>query len=845
MRWVRLVLGGALLLVLLLVGGRRVGPLPPLGSFLDPWNGVWALARARELPTSSVGTIPGLAGPVEVIYDDRSVPHIFATTLEDAFRAQGFVVARDRLFQLELQTRATAGRLSEWLGPSVLEVDREQRRLDLAASAERAWAALDSADEATRAARAYADGVNGWIDQMPRAALPLEYRLLGVQRPMRWEPQCSAYMFRRMGYTLAYSTQEWSRERVVALVGREAADALFPVHAPIQEPIQPGRGPYPRFDFRRLPAPKGDGGGWRATEGDNRRRSVSSPSIALRPLPSPELDAGDAVGSNNWAVSPRRSATGHALLAGDPHLDLTLPSIWYEVHLVVPEQLDVYGVAIPGLPGVAIGFNRDVAWSFTNTGNDVLDYYVETVDDSAGPSHYLLDGQWRPVEQRVERYFGPGGGLLRADTLYRTHRGPLTRRDDGRWVSLRWLVLEEGFPAAFLRMIRARSADDWLDAMATYRVPAQNGIVADRGGTIAIRSTGAFPLRPGAGAGHTPRDGSKSASDWTGFWQLGRLPVGRNPAQGYVASANQQPKDPAGDPGYLDGDWVAPWRAIQINRLLRADSDVTVDEMREFQTNPGSARADLFVPELLAAARAADARVGTNGDADGALGRAIALLAEWDRRYTKDNERAILFELAMRELTTRLWDELEAEGSDGTSRRVATPGEAVLLGLLRDPGSPWWDDRRTAGVVETRDMIVAVSVRTALARAQEQYGDPSAGGWRWDRVHHANVFHLLRIPVFSALDLPIQGGPNTLNPSSGRGTHGASWRMVVELGAEVRAWGTYPGGQSGNPLSRRYDDRLNRWVNGELDLLYMPASARAFDSSLVLSRLALRPGVGQ
>jgi penicillin amidase len=830
---------------LLIAGGLRLGPLPALGSFLDPWNGVWALARVGELPAFDSVSIPGLEGTVTVLYDDRSVPHVFATTPLDAYRALGFVVARDRLFQLELQTRATAGRLSELLGEFALRADQEQRRLGLAWSAERTWAALDTASEEAQTVRAYADGVNAWIAAMPRAALPLEYRLLNA-RPMHWEPQHSLYLLRRMGHTLAYNTHEWTRERLVALIGREATDALFPVHHPLQEPIQPGRGRYPRFDYRSLPPPSAAG----ARRGEGRRAAARSDArYAERRMPPPRRSSplvvsprpggeGEEVGSNNWAVSPGRSATGHALLAGDPHLELTLPSIWYEAHLVVPGHFDVYGVTIPGMPGVLIGFNGDVAWSFTNTGNDVLDFYVETVDDSLRPARYRLDGEWRPLERRIERYHDRNGDVLAEDTVYWNHRGPLSRRADGRWVSMRWLVLEGSIPVAFLSMVRARTADEWLAANASFTVPAQNGVVADRAGTIALRSTGLFPVRPGDGLGHTPRDGSTSASDWAGAWPLNRYPFVRNPAQGYVASANQQPKDPAQDPGYLDADWFAPWRALRINALLRADSAVTPEIMRLLQTDPGSARADWLLPALLEAGRAAlDNQLNGNGS-DGELRSALELLSEWDRRYTKDNDRGVLFELTMRELERRVWDELdEREGG----RRVATPRETMLLVLLRDPTSPWWDDRGTPDVVESRESIVAASLTAALARAREQYGDPRGGDWRWDRVRHANVMHLLGISSFSALELPVQGGPSTLNPSSGFGTHGASWRMVVDLGPEARAWGVYPGGQSGNPVSSRYDDRMAKWVNGELDPLYVPSSVEAFDSARVRARLTLRP----
>jgi penicillin amidase len=845
-RWPRALVSGIILAGLLVAGAARLGPAPALGAFLDPWNGVWALGRVAELPATLTSDVPNLSGAVTVLYDDRGVPHIFAATPLDAYRALGFVVARDRLFQLDLQTRATGGRLSELVGGDALAVDREQRRLGLAWSAERSWATLDTTSEAARAMRAYADGVNAWTAAMPAAALPLEYRLLGV-RPMPWQPQYSLYLLRRMGYTLAYNAQEWTRERVAVLVGSAAADALFPVQHPLQEPIQPGRGPYPRFDVRRLPDPAVQ------PRGDHRRRPESlggvrrSDAAPARSSPigldrfrsSPDEAA--AVGSNNWAVSPRRSASGHALLAGDPHLELTLPSIWYEAHLVVPGHFDVYGVTIPGVPGILIGFNRDLAWSFTNTGNDVSDFYVETVDDSLHPSRYLLDGRWRPLERRIERYHDRRGALLAEDTLYWNHRGPLRRRADGRWVSMRWLVLEAPFQTAFLEMNRARSVDEWLVANAAFEVPAQNGVVADRGGSIAVRSTGTFPLRPGNGLGHVPKDGRLSTNDWTGAWPLERYPFVRDPRQGYVASANQQPKDPAEDPGYLDANWISPWRALRINALLRADSSVTVEEMRSFQTDPGSARADWLVPELLASARAT-LEAGSSGDERHAdLRRAAQLLAEWDRRYTRDNERAVLFEFTMRELDRRLWDELDVREGDGR-RRVATPRETILLMLLRDPTSGWWDDRSTPDVVETRDAIVAASLVAGLARARERHGDPESGGWRWDRVHHANVFHLLGISSLSALDLPIQGGPSTLNPLSGGGTDGASWRMVVELGPDVRAWGTYPGGQSGNPASRRYDDRIATWVGGELDPLYVPASVETFQESRVRSRLTLRPG---
>ena len=858
MRLLRLLAGPVLLVIVLVLGAFGAGPIPPLGSLLDPWNGIWAAARTANLPRTATAAIPGLRDTVRVVYDDHAVPHIFAQSEDDAYRALGYVVARDRLFQLEMQTRATAGTLTELVGPRALPLDRAQRALGLAASAEREWAEMDSTSHLARALRAYADGVNAWIDGLSAADRPLEYHLLNA-RPMHWKPQYTLYLMKRMGYTLAFNDDEMVRERVAALVGDSAADALLPLHSPIQEPIQFGKGPYPRYDFRPLPPPRhpapatAERGQARVTPAAYSVPSASVPSVPSVPAASSvgagRLEAGllgwvegggKDVGSNNWAVSPRRSATHHALLAGDPHLDLTLPSIWYEAHLVVPDVLDVYGVTIPGMPGIVIGFNRTVAWSFTNTGSDALDLYAETLDNPQHPTQYRLDGAWHHVERRIETYRGQRGEVLAVDTLYATGRGPLLLHGS-RPVSMRWLVLEDGGEGsldALLQAQRARSAVEWLRLMGSFRTPAQNGLVADRGGAIAIRSTGAFPIRPGNGRGDIIRDGSTSKSDWTGFWPVRRYPFERDPGRGYLVSANQEPKDPRVDPGYLGSNWPAPWRAIRINQLLAQDSAVTVDDMRRFQTDPGSARADAFLPRILAIGRHALPHL--SGKDSAAVGMAIALLAQWDRRYTRTNERAVLFELVMNELQDRLWDEL-APGPPGT-RRAATPGQAVLLEALADSTSVWWDDRRTREV-ETRDDIVAASLAGGLERAEHLYGPPSVA-WRWDHVHHVNIYHLLGVPSLSALNLKVSGGPSTINPSEGSGRHGASWRMVVELAPQVTGWGIYPGGQSGNPVSPHYEDQLQAWLDGQLDSLLVPYNATELGRARTLARLTLVPARG-
>lgn len=923
---IRVAVSALVLLGLLFLGARGMGPLPALGPLLDPLVGVWSVAQGAELPETQRVELSGLEADVEVLYDDRGVPHIFASTAEDAARALGWVSARDRLFEMELRWRTTAGRLSELVGSEALAFDRSMRRLGLAWSADREFAGTDPETPEMQELVAYAEGVNAWIDGLEPRDLPLEYRILEA-RPAAWRPVYSVYFLKLMGWNLAYSSSmDLEHAEAAGLVGREAADALFPVHSPIQEPVQPlGRGGSDeRSEEARRAEPGGRGGqdgqagelDRAGQEGGAGRRfdevelpppgspdsvaraageAARAVERALAALPQRRSGGEPLVGSNNWAVAPERTAGGNALLAGDPHLELTLPSIWYEAHLVVPGELDVYGVNMPSVPRIVIGFNRDVAWSFTNTGADVLDYHAEQVDDPVDPARYRVAGEWRPLERRIEEYRSPGGNVLAVDTLHVTHRGPVME-EDGRFLSMRWTVHggSGGEDRALRRIMAAGSVEAWMEAMESYGAPAQTGIVADGSGTIAIRATGHFPIHAD-GDGRDVEDGSVATDEWAGFWPVEAYPQAQAPAQGYLASANQEPLAPEAypswdgeatdtdaDPGspdagdgdgaegdggsatgaladegprpsgsYLGASWTSPWRALRINELLRADSAVTAGAMRRYQMDPGSPRADLFVPAFLAAAEGASDPAGEAAD----------LLAEWDRRYTLDNERAVLFEYAMEALTDRTWDELErpeasaggpaaeatpgaAEGdtvtdSDGPAR-VATPSETILAVLLDRPDSPWWDRGDTPDEVEDRDAILRESVAEGYRMAVERHGPPNEGGWRWRDAWSMDIRHLLSLPSLSALGVPVRGGDGTLNPLyDARGTSGASWRMVVEMGPEVGAWTIYPGGQSGNPVSPWYDDRIDAWSAGELEPALFPRSPSELDPDRVAASLEL------
>ncbi len=838
MRTFTTVVSAVALAAALFVGTRAVGPVPPLGGFLNPTTGIWSVARSAELPDDQTVMLAGFSADVEVKYDDRGVPHIFATTEADAARALGWVHARDRLFQMEMIQRAVAGTLTELVGARALPLDRNARRMMMGASADAKWNALPDTSETRAIVTAYMEGLNAYVASMRPQDLPLEYRLLNA-KPRTFEPKDTYYLLMRMSQTLSYQEAELRFAALEQLVGREAATALLPIEAPIQEPIEPVPGRTAARDIATtIPAPASPDAR-RVAEARRIRdavveiaRQTAMPLNVRDPLNTDLTDLltrGEAVvGSNNWAVAPSRSASGYAMLAGDPHLELTLPSIWYEAHLVVPGVLDVYGVSLPLSPIIPIGFNRDVAWTMTNTGNDVVDYYREQVDDTLSPRKYRVDGAWRDVTVREEVFTDAKGTVISRDTMFTTHRGPLLQTSLG-WLSQRWTareVSDEGH--AFRLAMRATSSSDFYARTAEYRTPAQNMLTADRQGNIGIRSTGRYPIRP-SGRGDLVQDGTLSAYDWSGDQPLMWYPQAYNPSQGYLASANQQPIDPQARNQYHGSDWPSPWRAMRINNILRANPRMTVDDMRRAHTDPRSELTPFIMSALASAKTAAEAAGRWSADDAAALG----VLTEWNGEFTPESKAAPLFATLVTELAAGTWDELVLPGED---RRVVTPQQLMLVTLMRDPSNAWWDVRATTDVVEHRDVVVQEALRRAWSATRARLGnDPTA--WQWSDARRVHVHHLLKLPGFGRESLTVTSGPGTLSPTENNGTHGASWRFVVELAPQVRAWGTYPGGQSGNPVSSRYADRIALWQAGELAELRVPLAAQDLPAEQTSARV--------
>ena len=385
-------------------------------------------------------------------------------------------------------------------------------------------------------------------------------------------------------------------------------------------------------------------------------------------------------------------------------------------------------------------------------------------------------------------------------------------------------------------MQSASDVQEWIAALAQYQAPTQTGVVADRGGSIATHTAGRYPLRPGDGRGDRILEGSTSESDWTVDLSLAGKPTVVDPDQGFLASANQRPVDPRASDVYLGPGWVEPWRAMRINEFLRASEDLTVDDFQRFQTDTRDVSSDVFVPAFLSAAE----RVQATGDAPAGLARAAELLAEWDGRWSATNTRTVLFALAMERLDDLIWDELDARNGEEI-RRIWSPSASVTTRILDQPSSPWWDRGDTPDVVERRDDILARALHEALDTARERHGEEEGGGWQWERIQRTNIAHVGALPSLGALDLPGRGGPNTVQPSLANGRLGPAWRMVVALDDELQARAIYPGGQSGNPLSSRYRDRIDTWLRGDLEAVRFPRTPDDLDGE-VSGVLTLDPG---
>ena len=848
---VQLVLLAALSVVLLAVLGTRLTGLPPLGILLDPSDGLDRTARLADAPAPDEFNIPGLMSAVQIEWDDRGVPHIFAENEIDAVRAIGFAVARDRLFQLDFLPRAASGRLSEALGAATVSADQFLRRTGMDWGARKNLERMIAEDGIElQILEAYADGVNAYLQRLKPRDLPLEFRLLGYE-PDPWTPIQTLRLLQYMNYDLSYGTDQPSYAPLRERLTEEDFNLLYPRHAELYVPIIPRDEPltttpsvahiqngktnaHPSMNVvASNPAQEFTGADDHALEW-----------AATFRRPEPDSDISLSIlegfihgkGSNNWAVAPSRSATGRPILAGDMHLALTLPSIWYEVHVVTPD-MNAYGVTIPGAPLPVEAFNDYVAWAFTNTGSDQIDHYQLNTDESG--RRYLYEGAWCDFELVSDTIFVKGERPI-VDTLRYTHSGPVV--DQGfQSYSLRWTAHDSSRTLLALRLMNtARDSDDFEEGLRYWDSPMQNIVYADVEGTISIRSTGYLPVRKG-GDGAGLLDGSTSSSEWIGRVPFDELPFAVNPNQGYLTSTNQQPADST-YAYYTGWEWRDQYRSLRIDSLLRGREKHSVADIAEYQSDVHAVQYDLFFPFL-------DTLSGVTGKAESL----VEMLGSWNGDMTVERPEPLILDVFLGELERLAWDEPEfdpmyiAPTGDTLSSpvHVPPPHQSLLVTLLGDaPMSKWIDIIRTGGREDAAGLLRA-ALQSAVERMDREFGW-GQGSWRWGNHRQIQLKHLIDSPALQALGRgPVEfpGYRETLSPAGGRvTTHSASWRVVVDFSSgRPQGQGIYPGGQSGNPFSRRYDLHLPAYVSFDYYDLLKPSSRGELDEARILGKTTLQP----
>lgn len=782
-----------------------IGPLPPAGNFFHPTKGFWADAEITELSAELEIRADELSEPVDVFFDRRGVPHIFAQNDRDLYFAQGYVTARDRLFQMEMQIRAAGGYLSEWLGDDLIEYDKNQRRLGMVYGAEQALELLNEDETTRQMVQSYADGVNAYIRSLSYETYPLEYKVLNVV-PQQWKPLHTALLLKYMTQMLAGRSNDVRVSNTKARFGVEFVNNFLSSESSFFEPIVPSG---KEWEFDPLIA--------------NRPDSVFMP-LHVNQIETWQPDPLN--GSNNWVVDSTKSAYGYPLLSNDMHLNMTVPSIWYEIQLHSPD-VNVYGVSLQGTPTVIVGFNESIAWGSTNTGADVMDWYeIEFRDESK--QEYFYDGEWRPVTRRVEQ-IKTKAGIVISDTLLFTHHGPVYESNKDKPVTdliqkdhaLRWIAHDPSNELlTFYKLNRGTGYEDFREAFRTYKAPAQNMNFADTTGNIAIQTGGLFPLK-WTYQGRSVSDGSDPDYDWQGFVPYDQNPYSLNPARGHLSAANQAPVDTS-YPYYL-GEQFAPFeRGRRINDLLERMDSITVDDYKDLLMDNFSYHAFRALPVML---QELDRSILDAGQI-----RWISELEAWNFQNDGDLIQPSVFKTWWDQLYRAIWsNKYQSEYPMEYPERDRT----VDL-IVNSPESALFDDLETEKAEDLGDLVTASYIR-AIQKLGEDFGKPGEN-WKWGYVNDTDLNHLGQIPGLGVQNVFTGGGAESLNAI--RGTHGPSWRMVVELDPKgVRGYGVYPGGQSGNPGSKSYDEFVETWQKGELyELNFMREKPDSLDGYPLIMR---------
>jgi penicillin amidase len=762
----------------------------PLGKLLSPQHGLWQNAKAVNEDFNADLKFPQLKGKVNVYLDERLVPHIFAEDENDAWFVQGYLHAKFRLWQMELQTHAAAGRASEIIGDIALKHDREFRRLGMVYAAENSLKAMES-DAATKAqCDAYTAGVNAYIENLSESILPIEYKLIGYM-PERWSNLKTALFLKYMSYDLAGHDDDFEMSNAKSFFSTEDFQKIYPAMPDSSSPIVPNDTSLLHAALQISPPANADSLYFNKKEFLN----VS------------ENEPDKENGSNNWAVSGSKTKSGYPILCNDPHLGLRLPSLWYEVQVSTP-AFNAYGVSFPGSPGVIIGFNDSCAFGFTNGGRDVRDYYeINFKDDSR--KEYWYNNTWKRTDFRIERIKIKGKPDY-LDTVAYTVFGPVmydksfggNKNTNTKYYAVKWKAHDPSNDLkCFMLLDRAKNYSDYSEAVKYLHTPGQNCVFACKNGDIALKAQGEFPAKWN-GQGDFIMPGVDDTYAWQAMIPQSENPFQYNPTRGFVSSANQRPAD-SSYPYYL-GRGYPPYRGFIINRKLSEMSNITPEDMMALQADNYDVFAEMAKPLFVNNIKEEELNTIEKKYFD--------LLKNWNLRDDANSTGATVFNVVWKRLAEQVWSDEFAKAPEIIMR----PYESTLLeGVLKDSAFKFLDNITTPQI-ETLQDDITIAFKNAAADLKKLDAE---GKLEWAKNKELKIMHLARLNQFSRIDLFAGGGTHCINAT--KQNHGPSWRMVVSLTPETQAYGIYPGGQDGNPSSAYYDNFINKWVAGEYYKLWV------------------------
>ena len=800
MKYFKFLISFALCIGTFFILNNKFDTVPPLGKFLNPYNGVWQ----NETDESINGeiSIPGLLDKVTVHYDAQLIPHVFAKNDLDLYRAQGYLTAKHRLWQMEFQTYAAAGRLSEILGEAALAYDRQERRRGMVYGAEQTIKKM-SEDSDLQFTQAYAEGVNSYVNQLESKDLPVEYKLLDY-KPEAWSPKKTALLLMYMTRMLAGGDEDIENTNALRLFGKERFDLLFPDFFDLTDPIIPKETDWSFIDVPQTSNPFNE--------------PVLDSIAETIDKPDPNY------GSNNWAVSGEKSYSGNAILANDPHLGLNLPSIWFVMQLKTPNH-NAFGATLPGALAIIIGFNEYISWGQTNATRDVVDWYkIEFNEDR---TKYRYNNAWKDVTYRIEEIKIKGKASFKDSVRY-THHGPVvydknfkSDREKAGY-AMKWIGHIGGNgQRTFLDLNKSKNYTDYLQALTHYTAPAQNFIFASTEGDIALWVQGKLPNK-WEGQGKFIMDGSLPENDWQSFIPQAFNAHTKNPARGFVSSANQHPVDEA-YPFYVYNDGYETYRNRVINSYFSAKDEFNIQDFKDLHNNNYNLKASELMPYMLETMDISNLTAEEKIIFDEAKA--------WKYNNDIDEVGPSIWKQWYGKLYNMVWDEFDIEGT-----ALDAPSTYQTIYLLKNKGEDAFMDIIKTPKKETAKDLFLLSFKEAANRLMEIKLEE--GNYIWVNYKGTYAGHLLQgLPAFSRFDIPIGGGRNIVNATSEN--WGPSWRMIVEMTSPPTALGIYPGGQSGNPGSKYYDNFIDDWAAGKYHQLNFLQSDIATD--VIISTQTLTP----